>query len=90
MGSLNVMPSYYDYSALTTATKSLNTAISCTGGTVAAFSAGFLGDWKGRRESIFWSCVITLIGAVLQTSAVHIALFIVRRFIIGMGMGVDV
>jgi hypothetical protein len=33
MGSLNVMPEYYNYFHLTTATKSLNTAISYTGGT---------------------------------------------------------
>lgn len=88
MGSLNVMPTYSNYFSLTTATKSLNTAISYTGGAIAAFPAGFLVDWRGRRESIFWSCVITLIGAILQTSAVHIAMFIVGRFIIGMGMGV--
>jgi MFS family permease len=88
MGSLNVMPEYYNYFHLSTTTKSLNTAISYTGGAVAAFPAGFLVDWRGRRESIFWSCVITLIGAILQTSAVNIAMFIVGRFIIGMGMGV--
>ena len=88
MGSLNVMPSYYNYFALSTATKSLNTAISYTGGAVAAFPAGFLVDWRGRRESIFWSCIVTLIGAILQTSAVHIAMFIVGRFVIGVGMAV--
>ncbi|CZR66416.1 related to hexose transporter protein [Phialocephala subalpina] len=88
MGSLNVMPSYYNYFELSTATKSLNTAISYTGGAIAAFPAGFLVDWRGRRESIFWSCVITLIGAILQTSSVHIAMFILGRFILGMGMGV--
>ncbi|RDW66028.1 hypothetical protein BP6252_09663 [Coleophoma cylindrospora] len=88
MGSLNVMPTYSNYFSLTTATKSLNTAISYTGGAVAAFPAGFLVDWRGRREAIFWSCVITLIGAILQTCAVHIAMFILGRFIIGMGLGV--
>ncbi|RFU25468.1 hypothetical protein B7463_g10874, partial [Scytalidium lignicola] len=57
-------------------------------GSVAAFPAGFLVDWRGRRESIFWSCIITLIGAILQTSAVNIAMFIIGRFIIGMGLAV--
>lgn len=88
MGSLNVMPEYTNYFDLTTATKSLNTAISYTGGAVAAFPAGFLVDWRGRKESILWSCIITLIGAILQTSAVNISMFIVGRFTIGMGMGV--
>lgn len=88
MGSLNVMPEYTNYFDLTTATKSFNTAISYTGGAVAAFPAGFLVDWRGRKESILWSCIVTLIGAILQTSAVNIAMFIVGRFTIGMGMGV--
>ncbi|KAH7399801.1 general substrate transporter [Cadophora sp. MPI-SDFR-AT-0126] len=88
MGSLNVMPTYTSYFTLNTATKSLNTAIAYLGGTVSAVGAGFLTDWRGRREAIFWSCVITLIGAVLMSSATHIAMFIVGRFIIGMGLGV--
>jgi MFS family permease len=106
MGSLNVMPEYYNYFHLNTATKSLNTAISYTGGTlhpchhatgpiidtisgsIAAFPAGFLVDWRGRRESIFWSCIITLIGAILQTAAVNVGMFILGRFIIGTGLAV--
>jgi len=88
MGSLNVMPSYYNYFTLTTATKSLNTCISYMGGAVAAFPAGFLVDWRGRREAIFYSAVITLVGAILQTAAVNIGMFIAGRFIIGMGLGV--
>ena len=57
-------------------------------GAIAAFPAGFLVDWRGRRESIFWSCVITLVGAILQSAAVNIGMFILGRFIIGMGLAV--
>jgi MFS family permease len=57
-------------------------------GAVAAFPAGFLVDWRGRRESIFWSCIITLIGAILQTAAVNVGMFILGRFIIGTGLAV--
>jgi MFS family permease len=46
-------------------------------------------DWRGRREAIFYSAIITLIGAILQTSAVHIGMFIAGRFIIGMGLAVS-
>lgn len=88
MGSLNVMPTYTSYFTLTTATKSLNTGISYLGGTVSAVGAGFLTDWRGRRETIFWSCLITLVGAILMTSSVNIAMFLIGRFIIGMGLGV--
>lgn len=88
MGSLNVMPTYTSYFTLTTATKSLNTGISYLGGTVSATFAGFLTDWRGRREAIFYSCIVTLIGALLMTCSVNISMFIVGRFIIGMGLGI--
>jgi MFS family permease len=87
MGSLNVMPTYTNYFTLTTPTKSLNTAISYVGGSVSALFAGYLTDVRGRRETIFWSCVVTLIGAILMTSAINITMFLIGRFIIGMGLG---
>lgn len=88
MGSLNVMPSYTNYFTLTTATRALNTGISYIGGAVAAPFAGFLVDWRGRRESILWSAMITLIGAILQSAAQNIGMFIAGRFIIGLGAGI--
>lgn len=87
MGSLNVMPEYYDYFALTTTAQSLNTAIGYAGGCVASFFAGAMTDWRGRRESIFWSALIPLAGAAIMTGAVNIGMFIVGRFIIGFGLG---
>lgn len=84
MGSLNVMPSYTSYFTLTTATKSLNTAISYVGGIVASFFSGFVVDYAGRKKSIALSAVLTLIGAVIQTSAQNIGMFIAGRFIVGM------
>lgn len=86
MGSLNVMPSYRSYFELTTATRSLNTAISYVGGSVVALFGGFLADWRGRRESIFWACCTILVGAVIQAAAQNIGMFIAGRFIIGGGM----
>lgn len=86
MGSLNVMPSYSSYFSLTTATRSLNTAISYTGGAFASLFSGFIVDWRGRRETIFWAALIALIGGVIQGSAQNIGMFIAGRFIVGMGM----
>lgn len=87
MGSLNVMPTYSNYFALTTASKSLNTGISYVGGCCSAPLAGFVTDWRGRRETIIWSCGITFVGALLQAFAQNIAMFIVGRFIVGFGLG---
>lgn len=87
MGSLNVMPTYQSYFTLTTATKSLNTSISYIGGAVSALAGGFLCDWRGRRESIFWAALIAMIGGVIQGSAQNIGMFIAGRLIVGCGMG---
>jgi MFS family permease len=82
------MTAYTDYFELTTATTSLNTCILYLGGAVAAFPAGFLTDWRGRRESIQWSSLITLIGSVLMAASVNITMFTIGRFIIGAGLGI--
>lgn len=87
MGSLNVMPTYSEYFSLTTATKSLNTAISYTGGATISLVSGFIVDWRGRRETIFHAAFIALVGGVIQGSAQNIGMFIAGRFIVGMGMG---
>ncbi|KAH7357376.1 general substrate transporter [Pyrenochaeta sp. MPI-SDFR-AT-0127] len=87
MGSFNVMPSYISYFRLTTTTKSLNTAISYVGGAAVCFISGPWTDWRGRREAIFWSALITLIGGVIQGSAQSVGMFIAGRLIVGFGMG---
>jgi MFS family permease len=79
MGSFNVMPSYISYFTLTTTTKSLNTAVSYAGGAAISFISGPWTDWRGRREAIFWSAVITLIGGVIQGSSQNIAMFLAGR-----------
>ena len=83
MGSLNVMPTYQNYFGLTTATKSLNTAISYVGGSCSALIAGFVVAWIGRWKSIMLSCFLTLIGAIIQAAAQNIGMFIAGRFIVG-------
>jgi sugar porter (SP) family MFS transporter len=87
MGSFNVMPSYSNYFAFTTTTKSLNTAVSYVGGCAISFISGPWTDWRGRREAIFWSALITLVGGVIQGASQNIAMFIAGRLIVGFGMG---
>ncbi|KAH7412312.1 general substrate transporter [Phaeosphaeria sp. MPI-PUGE-AT-0046c] len=87
IGSFNVMPSYRNYFTLTTATKSFNTAVSYVGGAAISFISGPWTDWRGRREAIFWSALITLVGGVIQGASQNIEMFIAGRLIIGFGMG---
>ena len=82
------MPTYANYFTLTTATKSLNTAISYVGGATLALFAGPLADWRGRRECIFYSAIVTLIGGVIQGAAQNIGMFIAGRFLVGGGMAI--
>ncbi|KXS97854.1 hypothetical protein AC578_7652 [Pseudocercospora eumusae] len=87
MGSLNVMPTYTSYFHLNTSTKALQTAISYSGGALVSWFAGFLVDWRGRRQTIFVAISTALIGSALQAAAQNVGMFISARFIIGMGMG---
>jgi sugar porter (SP) family MFS transporter len=88
MGSLNVMPTYTSYFTLTTATKSTNTAISYVGGATFALFAGPLVDLRGRKEVIYYSALVTLVGGVIQGAAQNIGMFIAGRFIVGAGMAI--
>jgi MFS family permease len=76
MGSLNVMPSYKKYFPLTTATTSLNTSLAYVGGCVCALFGGFFVDWRGRRECVLSSALITLVGGVIQGAAVNVGMFV--------------
>jgi MFS family permease len=88
MGGLNVMDSYQSYFTLNTSTYALNTAISYVGGCIGSLFAGQLTDLRGRREALFIAGTICTVGAVIQAAAVHIAMFITGRFIIGVGMAI--
>lgn len=88
MGSLNVMPSYESYFTLSTATYSLNTGISYVGGVFGALFAGTVSDLRGRRQAMLLATAITFVGGVLQAASVHISMFIIARFILGVGLAV--
>ncbi|MCO5590295.1 hypothetical protein L7F22_044264 [Adiantum nelumboides] len=49
--------------------------------------SGLTSDPLGRRTAIFIACVLVIIGSALQTGSTHVAMFIVARFITGMGIG---
>lgn len=48
---------------------------------------GYLGDLLGRKKTIWLASVLALIGAILQTSAVNIAMFLVGRILAGFAIG---
>jgi MFS family permease len=89
LNGLNILPSYTDYFHLNAATTGLNTASIFIGGFFGPMVAGVMADRLGRRPAIFWGCIITIIGIILQTAAQNIAMFVIARIIIGFGTAID-
>lgn len=67
--------------------KSLITSILSAGTFFGALFAGDLSDWIGRRMTIIMSCVVFIIGVILQTASTTVALLAVGRVIAGFGVG---
>lgn len=85
MGSVNVMDSYGAYFSLDTATIAVNSTAVYLGAILIAPIAGWLVDWRGRKESIIVSAILNIIGAVISGAAQNIGMFIAGRMIIGLG-----
>lgn len=66
--------------------------------TVAAYNLGcflgailtiFVGNFLGRRRTIFLGCVTMATGAILQCTAFHLPHFVVARIVTGVGNGMN-
>ncbi|KAH8653739.1 general substrate transporter [Xylariales sp. PMI_506] len=87
MNALNILPSYTDYFQLTTATIGLNSGIIWVGACFGSIGLAKLPDYIGRRPSLFYSGLVAIVGTILQAAAQNIAMFLVARFILGVGIG---
>ena len=85
MNGLNMLPSYTEYFQLSTATTSLATSALWIGGAIAGLTYGQITDAIGRRNSMFWAAMMTLISVVVQSGAQNIATFVVGRILVGYG-----
>ncbi|EED17854.1 hexose carrier protein, putative [Talaromyces stipitatus ATCC 10500] len=89
MNGLNILPSYTEYFNLNAATTGLNTASVFIGSFFGTLCSGVLSDWLGRRSTLLWGSVVTLVGIVLQTAAQDIAMFVISRIILGLGLAIS-
>ncbi|KAF8591256.1 hexose transporter [Ramaria rubella] len=48
--------------------------------------APYLTDWAGRRRAIFFGAAVMVIGAIIQTAAQNLGMFIGARFLMGFGL----
>jgi MFS family permease len=53
-------------------------------GTMACLKAA---DFLGRRRAMFYASLVTVVGGALQAGSAHIGMYIVARFITGLGIG---
>lgn len=89
LNGLNILPSYIDYFQLNAATTGLNTASIFIGGILGPLVSGVVSDRLGRRPTILWGSLMTIIGVILQTAAQNIAMFVVARIVLGFGSAVS-
>lgn len=57
------------------------------GGLFGSLSCIGSADKLGRKISILIACLVTVVGGALQAGSVHIAMYLVFRFITGLGVG---
>jgi len=57
------------------------------GGLIGALMSGLTSDRFGRRGAIAIAGTIAVMGGILQTASVHIAMFMVARLVTGLGIG---
>lgn len=87
MNALNILPSYTDYFHLTAATIGLNSGIVWIGTVVGSLLFAKVPDLIGRKPALFYSALVAIIGSALQAASQHIAMFLVARFVLGLGLG---
>lgn len=57
------------------------------GGLIGTLSSSWTGDRFGRKRAIFIASFVCVIGGALQAGSAHIGMFIVARFVTGLGIG---
>lgn len=89
MNGLLILPSYSQYFNLTPATEGLNNAAMWMGGIFGAFLMQPVPDYFGRRHAIYIAAVIAVVGIILQAAAQNVAMFVIARFIVGVGSAIS-
>ncbi|KAI1613535.1 general substrate transporter [Exophiala viscosa] len=93
IGSVIGLPSFFDYFHINEKTSAGSRITGATNGLFAG--GGLLGCWfitwladkVGRKRSIQITASICIVAAAIQAGSVHIAMFLVGRFMMGFGAG---
>lgn len=82
-------PPHGQSKAYTSTVQGISIACYNLGCFVGALMTIWIGDWLGRRKTIFLGSAIMVIGATLQTSAFSLGHLIAGRIITGLGNGMN-
>ncbi|KAJ5113037.1 hypothetical protein N7456_001571 [Penicillium angulare] len=85
MNGLNILPSYTEYFAITSATKSLSTSATYIGGILAGLTFPYVLNLLSRRSALLLAATWTVCFIIIQGASQNIAMFIASR--IGLGFG---
>ncbi|KAL2670348.1 hypothetical protein Neosp_014815 [[Neocosmospora] mangrovei] len=89
MNGLLILPSYSEYFNLNTATEGLNNAAMWIGGIFGAFLMQPVPDYLGRRRAIYVASAISVVGIILQAASQNVPMFVIARFIVGVGSAIS-
>ncbi|ORX89517.1 general substrate transporter [Basidiobolus meristosporus CBS 931.73] len=64
------------------------TGVFAIGGLVGSFFAGPIADKVGRKQALFWNNLFLIVGGLFLAFSVNTPMFIIGRFIVGIGCGV--
>jgi MFS family permease len=93
VGSVIGLPSFYSYfnfeytSSYGSSIIGANNGVYAGGGAIGCWIVNWLSDKLGRRLAIQIIAAICIVSAALQAGSVHIAMFLVGRFLNGVGVG---
>lgn len=89
MNGLLILPSYSEYFNLNTATEGLNNAAMWIGGIFGAFLMQPVPDYLGRRRALYVASAISVVGIILQAASQNVPMFVIARFIVGVGSAIS-
>ncbi|KAI9314185.1 sugar transporter [Dichotomocladium elegans] len=75
------------FAPLTPALKGALNSLMGAGAVIGCLIAGWMSDRWGRRDSVAVAALVFIVGGVLQTASVHVAMQLVGRFISGLSVG---
>lgn len=97
IGSTVGQPSFYiffnlassgpGYAHTTNIIGALN-GVNSAGGVAGALIQAWSADYYGRRRTILFGCVVLIVGGAMCAGAVNIAMFLVGRFLAGLGSSI--